>query len=67
MVEKTIGKKKGKIHFEFDVELPEMKETAHDLFEMIKGAMEEIVDTGKKVVSKHDKSQDKEIKEIKIK
>lgn len=67
MVEKNIGKKNGKIHFELDVELPELKDMARDFIDIAKKAMNEVVDTGKKVVSKVDNNENKEIKQVKIK
>ncbi|MHB1440625.1 MAG: hypothetical protein ACYCSO_09195 [Cuniculiplasma sp.] len=66
MAEKTIGKKNGKIHFEIDVELPELRESALDILAMIKSATEEMVDLGKKIVSKTNE-EPKEIKKINIK
>lgn len=67
MVEKNIGNKNGKIHFELDVELPELKNLARDFVDIAKKAVDEVVDTGKKVVSKKDKNEDKDIKQVKIK
>lgn len=67
MVEKNIGNKNGKIHFELDVEFPELKNLARDFVDVAKKALDEVVDTGKKVVSKKDKNEDKDIKQVKIK
>lgn len=67
MVEKNIGNKNGKIHFELDVELPELKNLARDFVDFAKKAMDEVVDTGRKVVSKKDKNEEKDIKQVKIK
>jgi len=67
MVEKSAGKKNGSIHFEFDIDLPELKGMAHDFIDMARKAMDEMVDTGKKVISKPDRTEGKEIKRIKIK
>jgi hypothetical protein len=66
MVSKTIGGKNGKIHFEIDIELPELKESAIDFLSMIKSAAEEMVDVGKKIVSKTEESST-QFKKIKIK
>jgi hypothetical protein len=66
MVEKTVGGKNGKIHFEIDVELPEIKEGITDILSLIKGASDEIIDLGKKLLNKT-QEEPKEIKKINIK
>lgn len=66
MVEKTVGGKNGKIHFEIDVELPEVKDGIVDILSLIKGASDEIVDLGKKILNKA-QDEPKEIKKINIK
>ncbi len=66
MVEKTIGGKNGRIHFEIDLELPELKEGMIDILSLFKGATEEIVDLGKKLLDKAN-DEPKEIKKINIK
>ena len=66
MVEKTIGGKNGKIHFELDLELPGLKESAEVLLSLIKEAADGMVDVGKKVVSKKN-TEKKDIKKINIK
>ncbi|MGP6240412.1 hypothetical protein ACNF40_08425 [Cuniculiplasma sp. SKW4] len=66
MVEKTIGGKNGKIHFEIDIELPEVKEGMMDIVSLIKGASDEILDLGKKLLNKA-QDEPKEIKKINIK
>ncbi len=67
MVEKSIGKKNGKFHLEVDIELPELKESAVDFVSILKSAAEEVVETGKKILTKIDGTSEKEIKKIKIK
>jgi hypothetical protein len=66
MVEKTIGGKNGKIHFEFDLELPGLKESAEDFLSFMKAAADEMVDVGRKVASKGN-TEKREIKKINIK
>ncbi|MCL4345748.1 MAG: hypothetical protein M1375_02890 [Candidatus Thermoplasmatota archaeon] len=66
MAEKTVGGKNGRIHFEIDVELPEIKEGVMDILSLIKGASDEIVDLGKKLLNKA-QDEPREIKKINIK
>ncbi len=66
MAEKTIGKKNGRIHFEVDIEFPEMKEAAMDMLSFMKNAADEMMDAGKRIVSKQN-DEKKDIKKINIK
>ncbi len=66
MAEKHVEKKTGKIHFEFDIELPGMKDSAQDILSIVKSAADELVGIGKKVVSTTEQKS-KEMKKIDIK
>ena len=66
MAEKTIGKKNGRIHLEVDIEFPEMKEVAIDMLSFMKNAADEMMEAGKRIVSKQN-GEKKDIKKINIK